>query len=69
MEDADIDLTSTFGPYNINDLRYSEKEFDNLVKLSQYNIDNNKDLIIKALRIAVDRKRQQKKSKQFYDPR
>ncbi|XP_062973769.1 cytosolic phospholipase A2 epsilon-like [Elgaria multicarinata webbii] len=62
MEDGDIDLISTFGPYNINSLRYSEKDFEKLVKLSQYNIENNKDMMIKALRIAVERKRHHKKS-------
>ncbi|KAJ6667278.1 hypothetical protein lerEdw1_017256 [Lerista edwardsae] len=68
MEDGDLDLGG-FGPYNINDLRYTEKQFDKLVKLSQYNIDNNKDMILKALRIATDRRRQHKKSKEFRDPR
>ncbi|XP_066471465.1 cytosolic phospholipase A2 epsilon-like [Tiliqua scincoides] len=66
MEDGDVNL-SACGPYNIYDLRYSEKEFDKLVKLSEYNILNNKDLIVKALQIAVDRKRQLKRSKQFHD--
>ncbi|XP_054825906.1 cytosolic phospholipase A2 epsilon-like [Eublepharis macularius] len=61
MEDGIINL-STVGPYNINILRYSEEDFDKLVKLSQYNIMNNKDKIIKALRLAVERKKQHKNS-------
>ncbi|XP_060118340.1 cytosolic phospholipase A2 epsilon-like [Heteronotia binoei] len=63
MEDGIIDL-STFGPYNINALRYSEEDFDKLVELSQYNIMNNKDMIIKALRLAVERKKQRVNSLQ-----
>lgn len=57
MEDGEVDVLSTFGPYNICAVRYSDEDFDKLAKLSQYNIQNNKDLIIKALRIAVDRKK------------
>ncbi|XP_028579530.2 cytosolic phospholipase A2 epsilon-like [Podarcis muralis] len=63
MEDGEIgDLTSSFGPYNVYTLRYSEKDFQKLVKLCEYNIQNNIDLIFKTLRIAVERKKQQKKS-------
>ncbi|XP_061467321.1 cytosolic phospholipase A2 epsilon-like isoform X2 [Rhineura floridana] len=60
MKDGEVDLISTFGPYNINALRYSEEDFDKLVKMSQYNIQNNKDMIIKALCLAVERKKQHK---------
>uniref|UniRef100_A0A8D2KX78 Phospholipase A2 n=1 Tax=Varanus komodoensis TaxID=61221 RepID=A0A8D2KX78_VARKO len=59
--DGIIDMTSVFSPYDINTLRYSEEDFEKLVKLSQYNIENNKDMIINALRIAVERKRQTEK--------
>ncbi|KAL8169457.1 UNVERIFIED_CONTAM: hypothetical protein K2H54_049445 [Gekko kuhli] len=64
MEDGRIDITSTFCPYNVYDLRYSEEDFDKLVQLSQYNIMNNKDMIIKALQLAVERKKQHKNSLQ-----
>ncbi|XP_070787398.1 cytosolic phospholipase A2 epsilon-like [Pituophis catenifer annectens] len=62
MNDGDIDVTSTCGPYNINALQYSEEDFEKLVKLSQYNIQNNKSTLIDALRLAVERKKQYKKS-------
>uniref|UniRef100_A0A8D2KX76 Phospholipase A2 n=1 Tax=Varanus komodoensis TaxID=61221 RepID=A0A8D2KX76_VARKO len=55
-------ISVVFSPYDINTLRYSEEDFEKLVKLSQYNIENNKDMIINALRIAVERKRQTEKS-------
>ncbi|XP_053142490.1 cytosolic phospholipase A2 epsilon-like isoform X3 [Hemicordylus capensis] len=61
MEDGEVDLISTCSPYNINALRYSEKDFDKLVKMSQYNMQNNKDMLIKALRLVVERKRIHKK--------
>ncbi|KAM3853925.1 cytosolic phospholipase A2 epsilon-like [Vipera latastei] len=62
MNDGDIDVTSTFGPYNINALTYSEEDFEKLVKLSQYNIQNNKNTLIDALRLAVERKKQYKRT-------
>ncbi|XP_042315988.1 cytosolic phospholipase A2 epsilon-like [Sceloporus undulatus] len=61
MKEGDIDLTSTLGPYNVYNLRYPEEDFEKLVKLTEYNILNNTDMLIKALRVAVERKRQHKK--------
>uniref|UniRef100_A0A669Q469 Phospholipase A2 n=1 Tax=Phasianus colchicus TaxID=9054 RepID=A0A669Q469_PHACC len=61
MADGDVDVTNSCGPYYINNLSYSEKDFDKLVNLSYYNVQNNKDLILQALRAAVERKKQQKK--------
>ncbi|XP_064920631.1 cytosolic phospholipase A2 epsilon isoform X1 [Columba livia] len=61
MAEGDVDVASTRGPYYINNLSYSEEDFDKLVNLSYYNIQNNKDLILQALRAAVERKKQHKK--------
>uniref|UniRef100_A0A669PIV6 Phospholipase A2 n=1 Tax=Phasianus colchicus TaxID=9054 RepID=A0A669PIV6_PHACC len=49
MADGDVDVTNSCGPYYINNLSYSEKDFDKLVNLSYYNVQNNKDLILQAL--------------------
>uniref|UniRef100_A0A670Y6N5 PLA2c domain-containing protein n=1 Tax=Pseudonaja textilis TaxID=8673 RepID=A0A670Y6N5_PSETE len=62
MNDGDIDVTSTCGPYNINALQYSEEDFEKLIKLSQYNIQNNKNTLIDALRLAVERKKHIRKA-------
>uniref|UniRef100_A0A803TM38 Phospholipase A2 n=1 Tax=Anolis carolinensis TaxID=28377 RepID=A0A803TM38_ANOCA len=61
MKDGDIDLTSTLGPYNVYTLRYPEEDFEKLTKLTEYNILNNKDMLLKALHAAVGRKRQHKR--------
>nr|XP_060616827.1 cytosolic phospholipase A2 epsilon-like [Anolis sagrei ordinatus] len=61
MKDGDIDLTSSLGPYNVYTLRYPEEDFEKLTKLTEYNILNNKDMLLKALRAAVGRKRQHKR--------
>ncbi|XP_068802074.1 cytosolic phospholipase A2 epsilon isoform X1 [Struthio camelus] len=61
MAEGDVDVANTCGPYYINNLSYSEENFDKLVKLSYYNVQNNKDLILQALRTAVERKKKHKK--------
>ncbi|PKU38609.1 cytosolic phospholipase a2 epsilon-like [Limosa lapponica baueri] len=61
MAEGDVDVANTCGPYYINNLSYSEEDFDKLVNLSYYNVQNNKDLILQALRTATERKKQHKK--------
>uniref|UniRef100_A0A8C3XC34 PLA2c domain-containing protein n=1 Tax=Cyanoderma ruficeps TaxID=181631 RepID=A0A8C3XC34_9PASS len=58
MEDGKVDLYGCCSPYSTYSLQYSEKAYDRLVQLGEYNILNNEDLIIQALRTAVARKRQ-----------
>lgn len=61
MADGDIDVASTNGPYNIHYMQYSAKTFDKLANLSYYNIENNKDALLHALHIAVEKKKKCKK--------
>uniref|UniRef100_A0A8C3KER9 PLA2c domain-containing protein n=1 Tax=Calidris pygmaea TaxID=425635 RepID=A0A8C3KER9_9CHAR len=52
MAEGDVDVANTCGPYYINNLSYSEEDFDKLVNLSYYNVQNNKDLILQHLPVA-----------------
>nr|XP_013814746.1 PREDICTED: cytosolic phospholipase A2 epsilon-like [Apteryx mantelli mantelli] len=61
MAQGNVDVSSLFSPYCINSFTYTEEEFDKLVKLTSYNIQNNKHLILQALNSAVEEKKQQKK--------
>ncbi|XP_008637915.2 PREDICTED: cytosolic phospholipase A2 epsilon-like isoform X4 [Corvus brachyrhynchos] len=61
MEDGKVDLYGCCSPYSTYSLQYTEKAYDRLVQLAEYNILNNEDLIIQALHTAVARKRQIKK--------
>ncbi|CAM2115879.1 unnamed protein product [Caretta caretta] len=61
MEEGKVDLTSCFSPYSTYSVTYKEQDYDQLIKLTEYNILNNKHLILQALRKAVERKRQHKK--------
>uniref|UniRef100_A0A8C3NE02 Phospholipase A2 n=1 Tax=Geospiza parvula TaxID=87175 RepID=A0A8C3NE02_GEOPR len=68
MAEGEVDVTNACGPYYINNLSYSEENFDKLVNLSYYNVQNNKDLILQALRTAVERKKQHKKEQVLQKP-
>ncbi|XP_032300993.1 cytosolic phospholipase A2 epsilon-like [Coturnix japonica] len=61
MAQGNVDVSGLFSPYCINSFTYTEEQFDNLVKLTSYNIQNNKHLILQALNSAIERKRQHKK--------
>ncbi|KFQ38904.1 Cytosolic phospholipase A2 epsilon, partial [Mesitornis unicolor] len=61
MEDGEVDLYGSCSPYSTYSLQYTEKAYDRLVQLGEYNILNNEDLIMQALHTAVAQKRQKKK--------
>ncbi|XP_042315936.1 cytosolic phospholipase A2 epsilon-like [Sceloporus undulatus] len=61
MEEGQANVTSTiFSPYATGMIQYSEANFNKLVNLTNYNILNNEQLILQALRTAIERKKQQK---------
>nr|XP_042705486.1 cytosolic phospholipase A2 epsilon-like [Chrysemys picta bellii] len=59
MEEGKVDVSSPLSPYTTRELSFSEENFDNLVKMTDYNILNNENLIVQALRTAVERRKQQ----------
>ncbi|XP_062491695.1 cytosolic phospholipase A2 epsilon-like [Pezoporus occidentalis] len=61
MAQGKVDVSSIFSPYCISSFTYTEDEFDKLVELTSYNIQNNKNLILQALNSAVEQKRQHKR--------
>ncbi|KFQ60171.1 Cytosolic phospholipase A2 epsilon, partial [Pelecanus crispus] len=61
MAQGNVDVSSVFSPYCLNSFTYTEEEFDKLIELSSYNIQNNKHLILQALNSAIEQKRQHKK--------
>lgn len=66
MEEGEADVTSTiFSPYATGMLQYTEEDFNKLVNLTSYNILNNEAMILQALRIAVERKKRQKRESLF----
>ncbi|XP_035184899.1 cytosolic phospholipase A2 epsilon-like isoform X2 [Oxyura jamaicensis] len=61
LEDGKVDLYGRCSPYSTYSVTYTEKAYDRLVQLGEYNILNNEDLIMQALHTAVERKRQKRK--------
>ncbi|KAM9466380.1 cytosolic phospholipase A2 delta-like [Clarias gariepinus] len=56
LKQGNIDVSSNFCPYVTSNLTYSSEDFQRLVDLSHYNIVNNKDTIINALRKVLNKK-------------
>ncbi|KAM4829174.1 cytosolic phospholipase A2 epsilon isoform 1-T1 [Thomomys bottae] len=57
MELGQLNIYGPKSPYATKELTYTEAAFDKLVKLSEYNILNNKDKLLQALRMAVEKKK------------
>ncbi|XP_026643527.1 cytosolic phospholipase A2 epsilon isoform X2 [Microtus ochrogaster] len=57
LELGQLNIYGAKSPYATKELTYTEAAFDKLVKLSEYNILNNKDALIQAVRLAVEKKR------------
>nr|XP_017498343.1 cytosolic phospholipase A2 epsilon isoform X1 [Manis javanica]XP_036874857.1 cytosolic phospholipase A2 epsilon isoform X1 [Manis javanica] len=60
LEQGQIDIYGPKTAYATKELTYTEAAFNKLVKLSEYNILNNKDKLLQALRLAVEKKKRLK---------
>ncbi|XP_006178916.1 cytosolic phospholipase A2 epsilon isoform X1 [Camelus ferus] len=60
LEQGQVDIYGPKTPYATKELTYTEAAFDKLVKLSEYNILNNKDKLLEALRLAMEKKKRLK---------
>ncbi|KAJ1103985.1 hypothetical protein NDU88_001401 [Pleurodeles waltl] len=56
MEDGDVHLSGRRSPYNILNMTYDERSFNQLLKLTEYNVMNNRDVIVQAIRTVMERK-------------
>ncbi|XP_054828080.1 cytosolic phospholipase A2 delta-like isoform X2 [Eublepharis macularius] len=65
MAKGEMDLTSLKSPYRMTNLTYTEDDFDKLLNLSDYNIQNNSQLILQALQAAIERRKVSKKGRQL----
>ncbi|XP_066133064.1 cytosolic phospholipase A2 epsilon [Saccopteryx bilineata] len=57
LEKGQVDIYGPKTPYATKELTYTEAAFDKLVKLCEYNILNNKDKLLQALRMVVEKKK------------
>uniref|UniRef100_A0A8C2TUX3 Phospholipase A2 n=1 Tax=Coturnix japonica TaxID=93934 RepID=A0A8C2TUX3_COTJA len=56
MEQGKVDLSSFCSPYSTREVSLKAEDFNKLQKLTTYNIMNNENVILQALRMAVARK-------------
>uniref|UniRef100_A0A8D0HU99 Phospholipase A2 n=1 Tax=Sphenodon punctatus TaxID=8508 RepID=A0A8D0HU99_SPHPU len=57
MAEGKVELTS-LSPYKMTNLTYSEGDFDKMLKLSDYNVQNNSNLILQTIHKAMNRRLQ-----------
>ncbi|NWT70616.1 PA24E phospholipase, partial [Prunella himalayana] len=58
MEQGKVDISSFSSPYSTREVSLKAEDFNKLLKLANYNIMNNENQILQALRMAVARKKQ-----------
>ncbi|XP_036779658.2 cytosolic phospholipase A2 beta isoform X1 [Manis pentadactyla] len=54
---GEVNLSSTDSPYHYSKVTYSQEDVDKLLHLTHYNISNNREQLLAALREAVQRRR------------
>ncbi len=55
---VDVEFNSSTSPYLTHKLTYTPEDFQRLIDLTSYNIQNNKDVILNALNKALNRNRE-----------
>lgn len=58
MADGNFVLSGKDSPYRTKNFTYEPNDFDRLVEVNRYNVINNKEQIMKALKTALDRRKQ-----------
>lgn len=56
LPDGQVDLNPATSPYSLFSTTYKEEDFDRLVQLSDYNVQNSQGSILQALRMALKRR-------------
>ncbi|TEA16669.1 hypothetical protein DBR06_SOUSAS20610057, partial [Sousa chinensis] len=60
QEAGEVNLSSSDSPYHYMKVTYSREDMDKLLRLTHYNICNNQEQLLEALREAVRRRRQRR---------
>ncbi|XP_007933522.1 cytosolic phospholipase A2 beta [Orycteropus afer afer] len=61
QEAGQVNLSPSNSPYHYTKMTYSQEDVDKLLGLTRYNICNNQELLLAALREAVQRRRQRRR--------
>nr|XP_054306437.1 cytosolic phospholipase A2 beta isoform X2 [Pongo pygmaeus] len=57
---GEVNLSSSDSPYHYTKVTYSQEDVDKLLHLTHYNVCNNREQLLEALRQAVQRRRQRR---------
>ncbi|XP_024588114.1 cytosolic phospholipase A2 beta-like isoform X2 [Neophocaena asiaeorientalis asiaeorientalis] len=60
QEAGEVNLSSSDSPYHYLKVTYSREDMDKLLRLTHYNICNNREQLLEALRAAVRRRKQRR---------
>ncbi|XP_072283877.1 cytosolic phospholipase A2 epsilon-like isoform X2 [Pyxicephalus adspersus] len=60
IKEGEVPLTELLSPYKVFKLTYSEEDFDKLIKLTEYNVLNNEEIILQTLRKSIERKQKRR---------
>lgn len=55
-----MNLSASSSPYHYSKVTYSQEDVDKLLHLTHYNVCNNRERLLEALREAVQRRRRRK---------
>ncbi|XP_053553805.1 cytosolic phospholipase A2 delta-like [Bombina bombina] len=69
MSEGKANVSGLWSPYYLTNFTYSEEDFDRLMKLTQYNVNNNKHMIYEALRTAIERRKARNLLSEMYQLR
>nr|XP_045380275.1 cytosolic phospholipase A2 beta isoform X2 [Camelus bactrianus] len=61
QEAGEVNLSSSDSPYHYSKVTYSQEDADKLLRLTHYNICNNQERLLEALREAAERRRQRQR--------
>ncbi|XP_063802610.1 cytosolic phospholipase A2 delta-like [Pseudophryne corroboree] len=66
LSDGNVEVTGKWSPYYLTNFTYSDGDFDRLMKLTQYNLLNNKQRVIDALQTTLRRRKARNLLSQMY---
>lgn len=58
LPQGNVDVSSAFSPYSTRQVSLQEEEFNKLLNLTNYNVQNNANTILEVLHKVIERKKQ-----------
>ncbi|KAG8449433.1 hypothetical protein GDO86_016183 [Hymenochirus boettgeri] len=62
MSEGQVDLTSSDSPYETKQFTYKDSDFDKLMEITQYNLENNMKTVVDAIQASTERRKRRKQN-------